>query len=352
MVKPLVPALCVSLLAATISAQAGPAKSDQIDNSRIVGGKVSEPGRYPWMVSLRVGSGLHFCPGTLIAEDVVLTAAHCNRHSPKVARVGTFDIKANETFSEALTVRRTVTHPKSHEHKHDLGLVFLNGKSRTTPIKLSSDPTPTGNVTVMGWGLNRKRAPTSLNTAPKPPVSPAALQRDSRLRELDLNLRSEASCREHYPLRFDVGMICAGLPQDGQGACSGDEGGPLILKGTNTMVGVMSWTQWCGSLGYPSVYSSVGYYREWIEEQIDEDKRNRGNNGQSTELPVDPNETQKVSHSRSSAGPLGVMIGGVSVGVLGLVVAAVAMRTSRPPAPSMDMANMAEAGPEGWKYQL
>ena len=41
--------------------------------SRIVGGSLSDKSEYPYVVSLKAGS--HFCGGSLIAPDVVLSAA-------------------------------------------------------------------------------------------------------------------------------------------------------------------------------------------------------------------------------------------------------------------------------------
>ena len=47
-------------------------------STRIIGGIPAPPTRYPYFVSLRRSrSGSHYCGGTLIAPNVVLTAAHC-----------------------------------------------------------------------------------------------------------------------------------------------------------------------------------------------------------------------------------------------------------------------------------
>ena len=49
---------------------------DVIKTFQIVDGTESEVHEYPWMVSLQA-RGQHFCGGTLVAPNWVLTAAHC-----------------------------------------------------------------------------------------------------------------------------------------------------------------------------------------------------------------------------------------------------------------------------------
>ena len=44
--------------------------------TKIIDGTETEINEYPWMVSLQL-SGDHFCGGSIISEDWILTAAHC-----------------------------------------------------------------------------------------------------------------------------------------------------------------------------------------------------------------------------------------------------------------------------------
>ena len=44
---------------------------------RIVGGEPSLDGQWPWQVSLVDKAGHHFCGGTLVSSEFVVTAAHC-----------------------------------------------------------------------------------------------------------------------------------------------------------------------------------------------------------------------------------------------------------------------------------
>lgn len=48
------------------------------DNNRIVGGETAEPHQFPYQVSLRgrVSAG-HFCGGSIIRDNWILSAAHC-----------------------------------------------------------------------------------------------------------------------------------------------------------------------------------------------------------------------------------------------------------------------------------
>ena len=72
-----------------------------LDNNRIIGGKEAVAGKFSYVVSLADNIG-HFCGGSLIAPDVVLTAAHCQGGSYNII-VGRQDL-SDERVGEVIPV--------------------------------------------------------------------------------------------------------------------------------------------------------------------------------------------------------------------------------------------------------
>jgi len=63
-------------------------------------------------------------------------------------------------------------------------------------------------------------------------------------------------------------MVCAGFEE--RGSCSGDSGGPLVKKGTNELVGIVSWGSFpCAGEEKPGVYTNVANYYNWINQNCD-----------------------------------------------------------------------------------
>jgi len=228
---------------------------------RIVGGVEAKPGAHPHQVSLQTSSGFHYCGGSLIAADWVLTAAHCTTgDSPSAVHVhaAVHDIfDDQEGFEQTLSVAEIFIHDRygSSGYGYDASLLRLATNAvvgdRAQPIKLAEAGfIPTGMATCTGWG-------TTSNGG-----SPAKLQ------EVVVPLVDDATCSQQYPGEIDETMICAG--QEGKDSCQGDSGGPLIVQfnGEPVLVGIVSWGRGCGLDGYSGVYGEVQAMRDWIDAQM------------------------------------------------------------------------------------
>lgn len=113
------------------------------------------------LVSVQKG-GAHFCGGSLLAKDVVLTAAHCLGLGDTnfQAVVGRTDLtKTNE--GDQIAVTNTIVHPlfdSGSTWENDFALLFLARPTVATNIQLvelnvQEDYPSSGTVgMVMGWG--------------------------------------------------------------------------------------------------------------------------------------------------------------------------------------------------------
>ena len=192
---------------------------------RIIGGDEMSPTRYPFTVSLRM-NGEHFCGGTLIAPDVILTAAHCTiiDFNAVTAVIGSYTIDGQTTMGEKIEkipVQRVYAHPEynSMTNNYDIALVFLK-ESATSNVKyarLNSDiqvPNAGETLTALGWG------DTTAEDGYDP--SNVLLEVDVDYIENDECEASKDSNNDSYEGKIKDTMLCAGSP--GKDGCQGDSG--------------------------------------------------------------------------------------------------------------------------------
>ncbi|WP_216208688.1 serine protease [Amycolatopsis aidingensis] len=234
----------VALLAATLFVPAAGATQPTI-----VGGNEVSIRDYPYAVFLTDRRGGQFCGGVLIGQDTVLTAAHCARAIPRedLVVVGGRQDKRTD-LGRTSGVRSIWVHPeyRTPGSGNDIATLTLSS-ALWYPTARPATGSDTGlyqagtRATVIGWGRTADGGP-----------------RSNTLRGATLPIVSDQDCGQAFRNYDSTTMVCAGLPEGGVDACTGDSGGPLLV-GT-TVIGIVSWGVGCGEPGKPGVYTRVAHY--------------------------------------------------------------------------------------------
>jgi trypsin len=230
---------------------------------RIVGGTEAVKGEFPFIVSLQSSYYGHFCGGSLIKPDWVLTAGHCSQATTISSVLVGLHEQGVMTGVETLKVRKVITHPQydGNTVDYDYALIQLETPSKFKPVAINTAeiniPASGGQVmtTTAGWGV----------------LTESSSSVSKKLQKVNVPLVDQATCAKVYESFNQVTdrMLCAGYAQGGKDACQGDSGGPLVMKnaaGENILVGVVSWGQGCARPELYGVYSKVNAVAQWIAE--------------------------------------------------------------------------------------
>ncbi|XP_029171300.1 chymotrypsin-1-like [Nylanderia fulva] len=222
---------------------------------RIVGGRDAPVGKYPYQISFRFLNS-HLCGGSIINCKNVLIAAHCvegaeNQLQYLSVHAGTNYL--NQTGYSYKVANITINKDWNGLLRiNDIALIHLatciKYNAVVQPIKLATSDTGLENrlCTLSGWGTIRLggNVPNSLQ-------------------EIDLLIYPQQQCKAAHPGILNS-HICT-LTREGQGACHGDSGSPLVVNGTQ--VGIVSYGRPC-AIGYPDVYTRVSSFVPWIIQNL------------------------------------------------------------------------------------
>ena len=229
---------------------------------RVVGGCVANPHSWPWQISLRTRfTGQHFCGGTLIAPEWVLTAAHCLEKSsrPEFYKV---ILGAHEEYIRGLDVQEiSVAKLILEPNNRDIALLKLSRPATITDKVIPAClPSPNYMVAdrticyITGWGETQGTFGAG------------------RLKEAQLPVIENKVCNrvEYLNNRVKSTELCAGQLAGGVDSCQGDSGGPLVCfeKDKYILQGVTSWGLGCARPNKPGVYVRVSRFVDWIEREM------------------------------------------------------------------------------------
>ncbi|XP_033734419.1 fibrinolytic enzyme, isozyme C-like [Pecten maximus] len=230
--------------------------AEQLYNSRIIGGSDVTISDNPWQVSLRSIFTGHICGGVILSSTTVLTAAHCVTGGFYSVSYGTGLTSSGSTVQ--------VTNIRSHRDYNPDSTTFafpndiavltvqemsLGGNAQAISLtSRSNDELVFASCRITGWGVTDTGSPSTT------------------LKGANMNVLTDSECMETWG-----GNICPEchicVYGDGErSACNGDSGGPLVCANGNEMelVGVTSWGATNCPANYPSVYTEVRSYTNFV----------------------------------------------------------------------------------------
>jgi hypothetical protein len=254
----------------------------ELRTPRIVGGTTTTIASWPWQAAITLDPAdftgtpfqRQFCGGSLVAPNVIVTAAHCIYDDSTDSWTPPGDYAS-------ITGRTTLSNTaEGQEIQWSNYYYFVDGAgnqlydpntsrwdvvvatlasaspaSNSAPIKIAGANEAAiwvpadENAWATGWGTTSSGGSKS-----------------DTLRQVELDVLADSVCGSSYGAGFhsDV-MLCAGETAGGQDTCQGDSGGPLVAElassGTPTqkfrLIGDTSFGFGCALAGFPGVYGRV-----------------------------------------------------------------------------------------------
>lgn len=249
--------VCVAAVLAGGSGAAQASVTADIAQTKVI------PGKNTYMAALFV-DGRFTCGGSLVADDWIVTAKHCFRHTEPSSITVRVSSTKREAGGDVVGVTKVVLHPNS---KVDLALLKLDQMVTGQQLKIGAPARAYrqgSKAMTLGWGKSRANA--------------SGYQNDLRWTKQEITSNRDCRGGAH-------GIFCAGRWHNaGSGTCTGDSGGPLVWgtdgirkngtpRGTAYILGTLRGlnNETCYRKGRNDDWQSVKAAQSWLKSVIAND---------------------------------------------------------------------------------
>jgi hypothetical protein len=247
-------------------------------------------GKRQYLAKRSLEERAHACGGTMLAADLVLTAAHCvatgrfqkpneaRLFTDRRVRIGSLRLgRGGETRAIVGAVIHDGYTGRESGIPNDIALLLVKSDERirlsARPLKLAATaPAPGTTLTGLGWGYTQSVAPGANLLVS---MSNEVQRNPQLLQQASLEVLANPVCNRRLQGKLRPGMLCLVTPKAvaARGgaptfSCRGDSGGPLVRNygsDREELVGLTSWSRGCGYKDTPSVYTDASYFARWVE---------------------------------------------------------------------------------------
>ncbi|XP_058836024.1 brachyurin-like [Topomyia yanbarensis] len=234
---------------------------------RITNGQEATPGQFPYQIALlsTFAGGTGLCGGSVLTNNYILTAAHCVQNALGGTviigahnRINTEPSQQRIAFGSAGIVIHAGYTPTNI--RNDIAVVRLN-----SPIVFNDRVQP---ARIPAAGDSRQFAGDTGTVSGFGRTSDASQATSSVVMFTSNPIMTQADCLSSWGGNTNIIQaqnICLS-GAGGRSSCNGDSGGPLTVSDNGSLqVGIVSFGSAAGcSIGMPSVYVRVTFFRDWI----------------------------------------------------------------------------------------